>query len=404
MRTSFFLLIFLFIVSLILKNLSFALAISPPYLDLSNTNINSTNITLNPGDKYKGSFKVIFDDTDQNELYLYVKRLDISDTTGDDIISDVVSYEKDSLDKWIKLDKNKIYKPVNLGQCNECNVVDVSYEINIPEDAVFKAYYAGIVVSKASPDISDASARVSISEELVYQIFLNLSGADVKYDSRIINFSTLNNQFVFTSFPVSFVTTLENKGNVFVVPKGYIDVYFLGQKIRTDSSIFNPNINRLFPGKQRTFISVFSEEGFDAAPSNTTSVSSMRAEMEKAKNEVMERYSYVYNALNDKDQKFLIFDVPKYINSEEKQRNIFYDIVYLVNSYFENLFYQLSHFRLGLYTAQVDLFMGNQPPVSASVNFVMVPVHLILSIFLICLLIYIYIKKNANRKQIKKVK
>jgi hypothetical protein len=385
--------------ALVLKSVA-GLAISPPLLDLSNTSINATNQILNPGDRYRGSFKVIFAEDDPEVLYLYVRRLDIEDGTGEAVITDMVLQEKDSLDKWIRLDQSSVFKPENIGQCNGCNVVDVNYEINIPSYVIGGAYYAGIVVSKSPPKNLSGSAVVAIGEELVYQVFVNLNGK-LNYNSRVFSFSTLNNQLIFTSLPVTFVTTLENNGNVYVVPKGYIDITSGGTKIRDLGSMFNPGLNRLFPGKTRVFYNTFTEEGFDVSPTSIDDLNTNGGKLSQLKADTLLKYPYVYESLGDQNQKFLFFEVPKYHDADSKSQNFFYGLVYHINSYFENLFYQISHFRIGFHSANLDLFLGNQPPVSASTTFFVFPAHLIFTIVVIFGAVYNYFRrKNEKSKRL----
>ncbi|RMD77194.1 hypothetical protein D6810_01730 [Candidatus Dojkabacteria bacterium] len=388
-----------FFFSISLTNLTSAVILSPPLLDLSNTSRNSVGLILRPGDKYEGKFNVIFNDEDPEVLYLGVKRLEIEDFTGAPIVSNQVSYEIDTLDKWIKLGNESIRKPLNSGDCNGCNVVEVKYLVDIPQSASPGAHYAGILVSTnpISHSQDNKKNQVALGEELVYLIFINLGG-EIVYDSRLLSFSTKNNQFFFTSMPVTFETSIKNNGNVFVVPKGFIYIYSNGVKIREDGTLFNPEGSRLFPQKTRQYFSMFTEEGFDR-DLNAEELKQDQSKLLKLKSDVVSTYPYVYDSLGDQNQKFLFFSVPKFLDADQKVMNFFYAIVYNINAFFENLVYQARYFRIGFFSAELNLFVGNQPPIKTSTSFFVFPVHLAFTVVLIFGLVYYKLVRGYKQKK-----
>lgn len=394
-----------FLLSFLGSNILSAAIISPPLLDLSTTSRFASGQVLKPGDRYEGYFEVIFRETDPEILYISVKKLDIEDNTGEPIVSDVRSMERDTLDKWITLKNTTVTKPPGTGTegCNGCNFVRINYTIDIPDGTQGGAYFAGILVSTAPPSLSGGQSGVSIGEELVYQVFINLASDDIRYDTKILSFDTVNSQRFFSSMPVNFVTTLQNDGDSFIVPKGFIYISAGGVRIRESGTIFNPAGNRLFPPKARSYHSIFSEEGFDR-DLTLEELESTPNILEELREQTVSRYPYVYGTLNDEDQRFLTFSVPRYIDESRTSINFFYDVVYHPNAFFENLLYQISNFRIGVYNAQIDIFAGNQAPLSAQTSFIIIPIHLILTILGIFGIAYIYFRRGGNPKYFKKNK
>lgn len=291
------------------------------------------DINIDRGQSYTGEFSVIFKQDDPQNLFLYVKKLDFEDTTYNQITTDPEPGEP-TLANWIKLDSNMVLKPTSIGISNGDNVVNVKYTVDIPVDAPAGAHYSQIIVSQDTPDGTPSNNQVALGTEIGYQILVNLKG-DRSYDTKLVSFKLKDGISIYPTLPVDFETTFKNDGNVYVTPSANIEVFAGGSKI--DNIELNKNRFRIFPGKTRQYDNTWSEENIEEMTEQS------KIEAAKA-------------------------SLPK--------------------DFFGYVSYELTHFRIGIYSAELAGFAGAQPPFKATVNFLVIPYHLLALVALVLGLLY----------------
>ena len=324
----------------ILASSAQAIIVSPPILD----------VNLKRGDFIEGKFSVFFKEEDPETFYLYIKQ---SKYEGEKPTLDLIDPdpEENTLANWTKLDKSQIFKPAVIGAVNGDNVVEVGYQIQVPIDAPAGSHYAGILVTQAPPDVDGNGAQIAIGGEVVYQLLINLNDEKVN-DTSLAFFRTKNNQKLFAHLPVRFETGFENRGNVHVIPAANIEIFQSNKKI--DNIELNPGLNRVFPGKTKTYENLWSEENIEE-----------------------------------------IKDSLEVIAAEEK----------LPKTFFENVLYEIKNFRIGQYKAEIQGFAGTNPPYKDSVTFWVIPYHLLIVIIVpILILILLFIIKRVLSKKTKRSK
>lgn len=304
------------------------------------------DLNIDRGQSYNGEFSVIFKQDDPAQLHLTVKKLDFEDTTNNQITSDAEIGEP-TLANWIKLDSDVANKPSSIGISNGDNVVSVKYTVDIPTDAPAGAHYAQIIVSQTAVDSNNNTNQVALGSEIGYQILVNLKG-DRSYDTKLVSFKLKDNISIYPTLPVNFETTFKNDGNVYVTPSANLEIYSGGTK--TDNIELNKGRYRIFPGKTRQYDNIWSEENIEE--------------------------------MNDEGK----------INTA---------MASLPKDFFGYVSYELSHFRIGVYSAELAGFAGTQPPFKATVSFVVIPYHLLALIAVVIGLFYGVYKmgtRNSNSK------
>jgi hypothetical protein len=306
------------------------------------------DLNLDRGQEFEGNFSVFFTADDPAKFYLYVKKLEFEDPSNNQITIDQEE-EDPTLANWITLEKDFVDKPAVMGVVNEDSIVKVNYKVKIPEDAPPGAHFAQIIVSQSDIDPTTGGSRVQLGAEVGYQILVNLKG-DRDYNTDLVDFKIKNNQFIFPHIPAIFETSFKNNGNVYVIPNANIEIMQFGNKIETIT--MNPKQSRVFPGNSRTFENIWSEENIEEISDPLV----QKAELDK-----------------------------------------------IPTSFFDEVMYEIRNFRIGFYTAEIQGFAGAQAPYKASVNFFVLPYHL-LSIILGVLILVFVVGKLSSRKPSKRSK
>lgn len=305
------------------------------------------DLNIDRGQNYSGEFSVIFKQDDPENLYLYIKKLDFQDNTSTQITSDPEPTEP-TLANWITLESTTVKKPTSIGISNGDNVVNVKYNVSIPTDAPAGAHFAQIIVSQKSPEGSTRSSQVALGTEIGYQILVNLKG-DRSYDTKLVSFKIKDGVTLLPTLPANFETIFKNDGNVYVTPSANIEIFSGSTKI--DNIELNTGRYRIFPGKTRQFDNLWSEENIE--------------EM-----------------------------------TDTQQANA--ALASLPKDFFGYVSYELTHFRIGMFNAELAGFAGAQPPFKATVSFVVIPYHLLALVASILGLFYVVYrlgKRNSNPKK-----
>ncbi|MEP7104053.1 MAG: hypothetical protein ABI721_05075 [Candidatus Dojkabacteria bacterium] len=309
------------------------------------------DLNIDRSQSYSGEFSVIFKQDDPSVFYLYLKKLDFEDFTNNQITTDPLPDEQ-TLANWTVLENTSVNKPEVMGVVNGDNVVPVKYTVSIPADAPPGAHYAQIIVSQKSPEELGPNSQVSLGAEVGYQILVNLKG-DRDYDTKLVSFKLKGDVSILPTLPASFETTFQNDGNVYVTPNANIEIFAGGTKI--DNITLNSKFYRIFPGKTKTYQNTWSEENIEE--------------------------------LQDQAQ------IDSVVSS-------------LPKDFMSYVSYEVSHFRIGIYNADLGGFAGAQAPFKSSVTFIVIPYHLLLVLLGLVVLFYIVYrlgKRGSDSTKRKKV-
>ena len=133
--------------------------------------------------------------------------------------------------------------------------VTVPIKISVPDDATPGSHFGGVFVSMQPPRLRSVGA--SVGYEVANIISIRISG-DVTQNAQIRSFKTDN--LVYGKTDITFMTEVENKGNILVRPIGPLDVYnMFGKKVV--SMTVNDSEGGVFPYTRRTFEINWKDEG-----------------------------------------------------------------------------------------------------------------------------------------------
>ncbi len=172
------------------------------------------NVSLEPGQAWGSSLRII--NPNPYQLKVFVDVVDFY-SQGEDGGGYFVSANSDKNNKtlanWIDLKEKSIIIPA--GQVKE-----LSFRVNIPNDAPPGGHFAAILVG-TKPPVDKKSVKVNTSQITTSLLFLQVNG-DIKEEGRIRSFSTA--QKVTDVAKVDFSLRFENTGNIHLLPRGEIKI------------------------------------------------------------------------------------------------------------------------------------------------------------------------------------
>lgn len=330
------------LLTLVILACSFPLAANFP-VKASSISYPVVELKLPRGGYYDGTVDINFAVNDPDTLYLTTERLDTADVSGISV-SYKVGPTENTLANWIELDRTTIFKPEGVTYTNGDNVVKVPYEVYVPDNAEPGSHYAVIVVSEKI----DATRpnTVGVSNDVTLTILLTVEGETISR-GNLEWFRTKDNQVVYSRLPAEFEAKFVNNGNVHIIPRGNIEIFAGGVKI--DRISLNPKQERTLPDKSRVYTRPWSEEGVE--------------ELIDAK------------AIEDMQAK-------------------------LPTNFFEEVLYQITHFRIGIFNAELQGFAGSKS-YKANVSFVVIPWQLLLVIAVILLIFIMAIRSQWQLRRLR---
>ncbi len=140
----------------------------------------------------------------------------------------------------------------------------IPYTIAVPENAGPGGHYGAISLGtkapKARPGDAEKGAAVSISQQAVSLVLLQVAG-EVSEKAMVREFTTDKN-FYSTPFETKFTTRIENMGNTHIRPRGMIEIKDMFGKPVTSIPVNDKEAN-ILPESLRKFESVWrGERGF----------------------------------------------------------------------------------------------------------------------------------------------
>jgi|GEM_PF-4829684 len=293
-----------------------------------------------PGAIRSGYINIAFTPSDPAVLYLTIEKLEVQDGTNQTNSKKVPGTEN-TLTNWITLESKVVYKPENPKYQNNDNVRRVGYRITVPTNAEPGSDYAVIIASELNS--GTVNNAVAVSKDLTTSILFTVEGNTVE-EADLVNFSTINNQFIFSSLPVEFAAKFTNKGNVHVIPRGNIEIFSGSTKINNIS--LNPAQSRTLPDKTFSYLRKWTNEGIEE-----------------------QRDEQIIKQLEDQ--------LPK--------------------NFFEEVVYQIRNFRVGVYTAELQGFAGKRQ-IKGSATFIVFPIHLFITIAALIAIGYAYSRRSKTSR------
>lgn len=202
---------------------SLALTVSPAKLELS----------ADPGDKIIGIITLISNEGERVSYYTSFERLEVVGIWGEPKFTG----EKTGLATWIEISPSKITLEPRERK-------EVSFSIQIPEDAQPGGHYAAIFFGTAPPE-----GGVGIATRMAVLVLLRVSG-EVIESGEILNFRA--EKKVFNYLPVNFSFNLKNTGTVHLKPEGEIVIKNIFGKTAEILPVNREGYNAL-PNSERVF-------------------------------------------------------------------------------------------------------------------------------------------------------
>ncbi len=205
--------------------------------------------TMEPGESRK--FTVQVSNLSGADQTYYLNKRDITgvEVGGVPIFADENSERTGfELSEWIKLDVDKLDIPTD-------GTANISFTLNVPNNASPGSHFAGIFVSVEPPRLRSTGA--SVAYEVANIISIRVAGEAVE-SAQIRQFST--NKFIYGSTNIDFLIRIENEGNVLVRPMGPLEINNMFGK-RAAMLTFNDALAGVFPKTTREFTITWEGEG-----------------------------------------------------------------------------------------------------------------------------------------------
>lgn len=180
------------------------LSVTPPLFQLS---------TL-PGDIWQSSVKVVNGNSYPLTVYTEVVNFTATGETGQGKFSPRINGgdEKSTLASWITIARGPHVIPPE-------QTTEVSFFVEIPDNAPPGGHYAAILVSTEEPKAGTEKLAVKTSQAVTSLFFVRIEG-DVKEEATIREFRVVDPLVPTTN--AEFSLRFENKGNVHLQPRGDI--------------------------------------------------------------------------------------------------------------------------------------------------------------------------------------
>jgi hypothetical protein len=213
------------------------LTISPPLAEL----------TINAGESSTQTIQITNPGTKSMEVYPLVMDFRAKGETGEpEFYLPSKGEEKFFLSSWIKFSQSKI--SINPGQ-----LVDFTYQINIPKDAEPGGHYGTIFFATQPPELGKGVSQVAITSMVGSLLLVKVPGV-ITESGTLQEFSVKK---FYLKPPVVFTVKIANLGNIHFKPQGEITIKnWRGKEI--DKLSINQTGGNVLPNSVRKF-----EEKYD---------------------------------------------------------------------------------------------------------------------------------------------
>lgn len=237
-------LIYLSILLFAISYLLFAEIIQAQSQSGLNVTVSPTVIEVSdsPGSTIKGKFRLRNNSGEPLSLTIHVDKLNPSE---DGRVSPATARKEDAYISWLEFDKTSL-------NANSREWTDVSYTLNIPDDAAFGYYYAIRITQNTKVE----NTNTTVLGEIIIPLLLEVKKDGAKREVKLLNFKV--NNFINEYLPVSFTTTVENTGNIHSKPRGNIFIKGAGNK---DLGVLevNEGLGSVLPNSKRAFESSWTD-------------------------------------------------------------------------------------------------------------------------------------------------
>ena len=203
------------------------MTVSPPRVE----------VKLDPGGTSEGVIKIINDSAEPLTFDVLMQDFVVDNNQGVPNIlpPDALSNEY-SASTWIGLDTQQITVPPRTRQ-------ELSYYIQVPQDARPGGHYAAVVYSPAVPDGSDEGSGATVTSQIGTLFYITVNGPITeKADVTLFDADRFNEYG-----PVDVTTQIRNMGDNHIRPRGYITISNMFGKHSYTAPLLERNI---FPGGQ----------------------------------------------------------------------------------------------------------------------------------------------------------
>lgn len=205
-------------------------------------------LSLQPGEKYSGTFKVMNVGTQEFEYSVSATPYSVSNDNYDANYDNISTYSQ--ISKWVTFDKN-----TKSGKLAAGTSVDVKYTVDVPTDVPSGGQYAALMAQTESGN--DKNANIQVVHRVGMILYATVPG-DTREEGEIIN-NTINT--IFFNPPLSVSSLVKNTGNVEMEAKYTVNMWPLFDKETVYSNAESPKILDIIPETSR-----YSEISWEGAP------------------------------------------------------------------------------------------------------------------------------------------
>lgn len=201
-------------------------------------------VTINPGDKTEGVFKVVNDGDKPLTFNAVIRDYIVKDNQGTpEILPPNTLSNKYSGASWIAVLPSTFTVPPHTRQ-------ELNYYIQVPLDARPGGHYAAVMYEPAEIlGVEGTGAGVDTQIGTLFYIGVN---GDINEDAQVIKFNTTKS--FLENGPVTLETEIKNNGDLHIKPKGTITVKNMIGKTISTQPLEDHNI---FPEKSFLFTNEF---------------------------------------------------------------------------------------------------------------------------------------------------
>jgi hypothetical protein len=185
------------------------LSVTPPLFQL----------TANPGDIWQSSVKVVNGNAYPMTVFAEVVNFEATGEVGQGkfvpVLQDIEGVSSGAtLAEWIEIAEGPHVIPPERTQ-------DISFFVDVPEDASPGGHYAAIMITADAPKATSEGPSVNTSQSVTSLFFVRIEG-DVHEEGGIREFRVTEK--LHEKPEAEFVLRFENKGNVHLLPRGEIRI------------------------------------------------------------------------------------------------------------------------------------------------------------------------------------
>ncbi|MEI8361024.1 MAG: hypothetical protein WCG01_02765 [bacterium] len=181
----------------------------------------------NPGDVISRSVTVTNDSDTPTTIFAYIRDFKSEGEEGQARLIEPGSESGPYLSSWIQITNAGVsFAP------HEAR--DFSFKVSVPQNAGPGGYYGALVFGTKAPNVridsAEKGAAIGVAQQTAVLVLIQIAG-QVNESAIIRDFST-DKSLYNTPFTATFLTRIENQGNVHIKPRGIVQVYnMMGKEV-----------------------------------------------------------------------------------------------------------------------------------------------------------------------------